>query len=341
MSKKPTMQDVATHANVSIATVSYVLNGVKKVSDKTKEKVFESIRELNYYPDSSAVSLSRRKSNLIGILIPMLGDSPAAMFKKNIYYNEFVSGIEVISRKNNYDTMISGVAEPEDVKGWVKKRNLDGLIYIGELPENLYEELIQLDVPLVLIDTYAKEAANYNNVRIQDERGGYLATKHLIELGHTKVAFVPTNLQTSPVDLHRMNGYRRALSESGIAFDEDLVFESYDVKFEQPALVNRIVTADPAPTGIVTVSDVLAIGVINELKKLGKSVPDDYSVIGFDDLIISEYITPPLTTVRQDIFTKGRTAAELVIASIEEESHGHNTVVLPVELVERESTRKL
>lgn len=341
MNKKPTMQDVATYANVSTATVSYVLNDVKKVSEKTKVKVFEAIKELNYYPDYSAVSLSRRKSNIIGILIPMLGESPTSMFKKNLYYNEFVSGIEVISRKNNFDTMISGVAEPEECKSWVKKRNLDGLIFIGELPKDLYEELIQLDIPLVLIDTYEKGADLYNNVRIEDELGGYLATDHLLKLGHKQIAFVPTRLEKSPVDRRRFNGYKRALKEHGQTYNENLIFESFEVQFDQKKTVESLLNSQESPTGIVTVSDVLAIGIVNELKKFGKKVPRDYSIVGFDDLIISEYITPSLTTIRQDIFKKGRTAAELVVKSIEEKNHQHGTVELPVELIVRDSTASI
>lgn len=341
MTKRATIRDVAKYAGVSSATVSYVLNDVKKVSEKTKVRVYEAIEQLNYYPDYNAVGLSKRKSSLIGILVPLAEDSPASVFKKNLYYNEFISGVEVIVRNSNFDTMITGVANPEECRRWVKKRNLDGLIFLGEFPENLYNEIKKLDIPIVLIDTYGKFTNVHNNVRVNDELGGYLATKHLIDLGHKDIAFIATNLSRSPVDTKRYQGYKRALQEQKIVNNPQLLFEVNEVKFEQRYIVDEILQLKQRLTGIVTVSDVLAIGIMKALHDRQKLVPEDYSIVGFDDLSISQYTSPGLTTIRQDIFEKGKSAAELLVRSIDLANSEHQTMELPVELIIRQSTRTI
>lgn len=339
--KKTTIKDVAKYAEVSPATVSYVLNGVKKVSDDTKRRVLEAVEVLNYYPDFTAISLSKKKSNLIGIMLPLVEDSPASVFKNNLYYNEFVSGVESVARNRKFDTMIAGVGNPEECRNWVKKRNLDGLIFLGMFSQHLYNELKALNIPTVLIDTYEEYTNLFDNVKVNDEHGGYLATKHLIDLGHKDIGFVATNLKSSPVDTNRYEGYKKALQEAGLGLDKKLIFETKDITFDNGLnLGKKIVNYDRKLTGIVTVSDVLAIGIIKALQKQGKQVPGDYSIVGFDDLTISNYTTPSLTTVRQDIIEKGKTAGNLLLNSIESIDIEHQTVEMPVELIIRESTQK-
>ncbi|WP_339148669.1 MULTISPECIES: LacI family DNA-binding transcriptional regulator [unclassified Sutcliffiella] len=339
--KKTTIKDVAKYAEVSPATVSYVLNGVKKVSDDTKRRVLEAVKVLNYYPDFTAISLSKKKSNLIGIMLPLVEDSPASVFKNNLYYNEFVSGVESVARNRKFDTMIAGVGNPEECRNWVKKRNLDGLIFLGMFSENLYNELKALNIPTVLIDTYEEYTNLFDNVKVNDEQGGYLATKHLIDLGHEDIGFVATNLKSSPVDTKRYEGYKKALQEAGLGLDTKLIFETKDITFDTGLkLGQKIINNERKLTGIVTVSDVLAIGIMKALQKQGKQVPGDYSIVGFDDLTISNYTTPSLTTVRQDIIEKGKTAGNLLLNSIESTDTEHQTVEIPVELIIRESTQK-
>ncbi|MBM7573015.1 LacI family DNA-binding transcriptional regulator [Aquibacillus albus] len=342
MNKKPTIKEVAKYAGVSPATVSYVLNGVKKVSNETKKRVLEAVDQLNYYPDFTAISLSKRKSNLIGIMLPLIEDTPASVFKNNFYYTEFVSGVELVSRNRKFDTMITGVGNPEECRQWVKKRNLDGLIFLGLFPEKLYNEMKTLNIPIVLIDTYEKYTNLFSNIQVNDELGGYLAASHLIELGHKDIAFIATDLKSSPVDAKRYQGYKRALQETGIKFNEKLTYQTYDITFEHGKKVaEEILKSEQKPTGIVTVSDVLAIGIMKALQMKHIQVPNDYSIVGFDDLSISEYTTPSLTTVRQDIFEKGKYAANLLINAIESEDVEHQTVELPVELIIRQSTKAL
>ncbi|MDF1507961.1 LacI family DNA-binding transcriptional regulator [Robertmurraya sp. DFI.2.37] len=341
MNKKPTIRDVAKYAKVSPATVSYVLNGVNKVSEDTKTRVLEAIETLNYYPDFTAVSLSKKKSNIIGIMLPITEDSPA-VFKNNLYYNEFVSGVEMVARNHKFDTMITGVSSPEEARLWVKKRNLDGVIFLGKFPQNLFAEMTKLDIPIVLIDTYEEYTSFFQNVKIDDEYGGYLAGKHLIELGHKNIAFVSTSLELSPVDSKRFTGFKKALQQAGVKLKSEFIYEALDISFEKGIqLGEQILTESKPITGIVVVSDILAIGMIKAFQENKKLVPEHYSVVGFDDLSISKYMTPSLTTVRQDIFQKGKSAAELLIHSFEAPDAEQHTIELPVQLVVRGSTRRI
>ncbi|MGM0836390.1 MAG: LacI family DNA-binding transcriptional regulator [Bacillota bacterium] len=342
MQKKLTIRDVAKHAGVSHATVSYVLNGVSKVSEETKKKVMKAIDELNYHPDFTAVSLSKSKSSLIGVMVPLIEDSPAAMFQKNQYYHEFISGVEMVARQNKYDTLITGVGDPIECRNWVKKRKLDGLIFLGLFPESLHQEMKKMDIPIVLIDTYEAYTNQFNNVHINDEYGGYLAAKHMVELGHREIAFVATNLNASPVDQRRFDGYKKALDEKNIAWKDSLLFESYEITYENGVKTGEaIVQSGHAITGIVTVSDILAIGIMKALQKNNKKVPDDFSIVGFDDLTISQFMSPSLTTVKQDIFNKGKMATDLLVQSIGNENRQTQTIELPVTLVRRDSTKAL
>ncbi|MGN8648158.1 LacI family DNA-binding transcriptional regulator [Gracilibacillus sp. HCP3S3_G5_1] len=347
MEKKPTIRDVAKYANVSPATVSYVLNGVKKVSDKTKMRVLEAVDQLGYYPDFTAVSLSKKKSNLIGIMLPLTddtpGDSMSSVLKNNLYYNEFISGVEMVARERHFDTMITGVSNPEECRKWVKKRNVDGLIFLGMFPQSIYEQVSELNIPIVLIDTYEEYTKLFNNVQIDDELGGYLATEHLLELGHKDIGFISTNLNISPVDTKRFNGFKKALKEAGLEVNQQYIYETRDITFENGMEIAERIMKDSSSTltGIVTVSDILAIGMVKAFQYNYKHVPNDYSIVGFDDLSISTYTTPSLTTIKQDIFLKGEEAAGILMDSIEDQSLQPKTIELPVELIVRESTQKV
>lgn len=341
MKRKPTIRDVAKLANVSSATVSYVQNDVKKVSEKTRLRVLAAIEELNYYPNFTAVSLSKEKSKLIGVILPYIEESSDLLFGQNQYYNEFLSGVELVARKYKFDTLITGIKNHKECKEWVKKRNLDGLIIMGLFPNELYEEMSQLEIPIVLIDTYEKYTKHFSAVQIDDRLGGYLATKHLVELNHKRIAFVATDLATSTVDMKRFEGYKKALDEAGISLNEKFIFETKDITFHLGTEIGReIQNYECGITGIVTVSDTLAIGIIKSLLDSGLKVPDDYSIVGFDDISVSKYISPSLTTIKQDIFEKGRLAANLLVNKekyVSDDQIGE----LPIQLMIRDSTKRI
>ncbi len=344
MNQKITIRDVARHAGVSVATVSYVINGVNRVSEDTKERVLEAIKELEYRPDFTAISLSKKQSKMLGVMFELEeSGSISSIFYENPYNSEFIRGLEFVTRNNGYDVLISGVGKPDDYKNWITKRNLDGLIALGPFPQNVFKEMETLSIPIVLIDKYGEYAKKYHNIRIDDERGGYLATKHLVDQGHTRICFVSPKLTIhNPVDNKRFLGYKKALNESNMSVDENLIFEIKATSLEDGYEIGKkIMEYSGEITAIFVTADILALGIIKSLNEHGKKVPKDYSIIGFDNISISSYMTPALTTISQDIFNKGVVAGQTLIDAVEEQISHPKTVNLPVKLVVRESTKKI
>ncbi|MDQ0231719.1 LacI family DNA-binding transcriptional regulator [Metabacillus malikii] len=341
MNQKITIRDVAKYANVSSATVSYVLNGVNKVSDETKNRVLQAIEELNYQPDFTAISLSKRESKMIGVIMPLVGESLAPLFKENHYISELLSGVEFMCRSKGYDFLISGISKAEECKTWVMKRNLDALLVLGKFPKKVFYEMKTLSTPLIFVDSFEDYSASYYNIRIDDEHGGYLGTKHLIELGHRNLCFIPNGRIDCDVDGQRFQGFKRALAEANIEFHPGMVIEGSTNSFESGYEIGEELVRQRQLTGIFTSSDIKALGIMKSLTDIGVNVPQDVSVVGFDDLMISRYSSPSLTTIRQDVFRKGSVAAEVAIQVIEKKEDEPKEIMLPVELVVRGSTTKI
>jgi LacI family transcriptional regulator len=341
MKQKITIRDVAKHAGVSSATVSYVLNGVNKVSEDTKERVLSSIEQLNYQPDFTAISLSKRKSKMLGVIMPLVGDSLAPIFKENHYYSELLSGVEYVCRMNGYDFLISGISKAEECKNWVMKRNLDAVLVIGKFPQKVSEEMKALTIPMVFIDSFENDTHLYHNIRIDDELGGYLGTKHLIDLGHKHIRFVPNGRIDQDVDGQRFLGFKRALSEAKIEFIPSMIIEGGTNSFENGYQLGQEIAKNLEMTAVFTSADITALGIMKALNDQGLKVPEDLSIVGFDDLMISRYSSPSLTTIRQDVFRKGAVSAETAIEAIENDDNEAKGIMLPVELVIRGSTASI
>lgn len=341
--KKTTIKDVAGHAGVSIAAVSYVLNGKEhKVSEETIAKVYESIKELNYIPSKSARGLVKNTSELIGVIIPQT-ENRKQLVLENPFYSEMISAIEGVVREQGYHIIIAGVEKGKSYLDISISRNLDGAIIMGIYPEQLYEECKQADIPIVLIDSYIGD--NYFvNVGIDDELGGYLATKHLIDNGHRSIALVTGMIRKDGVVEKRFLGYKRALQESGLFYNPDYVFED-SVSYAHGVQTGKlIVERHPEITAAFATADMVAFGIIRGAKEMGKEVPSDLSVIGFDDISLAHMFLPSLTTIRQSISLKGETAARLLLRQIADgrgSLGGGEPTYIPLEVVERDTVAKL
>ena len=338
--KRTTLKDVAERAGVSKATVSYILNNSNKpISEETRAKVKKAMEELNYVPDLGAASLTNKTSRMIGVVIPQTEPGSQLMFH-NSFYSEIISSIEFYARQNGYHILISGTNVDESYIKHVYERNLDAVIAIGVYPDEFFDQFRKIGIPAVLIDSYCKDNS-FHAIRINDELGGYLATRYMLEKKHEKIGFLSGKMKEDGVIKKRHEGYKRALSEYGISYDKNLIFEG-EVDFDSGIETAERIVKDKIPvTGIVTTADVLAIGAIKGFYKMGKKVPADYSVIGFDDLEISKYITPGLTTIKQDIHGKGRLAVEILLKSLEDKDYPRQDILMPFDVVERESVRKL
>lgn len=339
MKNKVTMKDVAIQAGVSAATVSYVLNGKDNVTEDTKKRVFDAISALDYVPDLSARSLTAGSSKLIGVVVPQTEQGSRLMFENN-FYSEILGSIEYCARQSGYHVLISATDTNEKYLTLAKERNLDGIIVIGIYPNDFYQELKKSNIPIVLVDSYCNDHY-YHSLRIDDAYGSYLATKHVLEKGHRRLAFFSGEIKENGVMKKRLQGFRDALEEQGILFDPAYVFEGKIDYEDGIELANRLCDSGLPATAVVAAADILAISAMKAFYERGLRVPDDISVMGFDDLQISKYLTPGLSTVRQNISRKGERAMELLVNSIEDPKLTKQEEIMPVSVMERGSVKEV
>lgn len=339
MKNKITIKEVAKKAGVSPATVSYVLNNKESISDETKQRVWDAISELDYVPDLSARSLTAGSSKLIGVVVPQTEQGQRLMFENN-FYSEILGSIEYRARLRGYHVLISASDTNENYLTLAKERNLDGIIVIGIYPNSFYQDLKKSKIPIVLIDSYCNDHY-YHSIRIDDAYGSYLATKYMIDHGHREIAFFCGEIKENGVMKQRLLGYRQAIEEQGLVFHDKYVFEG-KIDYENGiSLANALCDSGYKTTAVVATADILAISAMKAFYERGVKVPEDISVIGFDDLQISKYLTPGLTTVHQDISRKGERAMDLLFNSIENPKLTKQEEIMPVNIAERGSVKTL
>lgn len=336
---RATLKDVAQLAGVSAATVSYALSGKRTISDETKQRIQDAIHALDYVPDLSARSLSMRDSKLIGVVVPQTEPGDRLMFQ-NSFYSEVLGSIEYYARLRGYHILISATDANESYLTLAKKRNLDGIIVIGMYPDEFYQQMKKTQIPIVLIDSYCNDHY-YHNIRIDDAYGSYLATRYILENGHKNIAFFTGQMKENGVMKKRLLGYQQALQEFDIPYRNEYVFEGQIDYNSGIALAEKLVQSELPTTAVVAAADILAIGAVKGFYEKGKRIPDDYSVIGFDDVEIAQYMTPGLTTIRQQISLKGQKAVELLLKHIEDPTLPKQEEILPLQLVARGSVKKI
>lgn len=335
-SSKITIKDVARKANVSIATVSNVMNGSGRVSAETSRKVKQVIEELNFTPSKAAQNLKDKSSHLIAVVVPL----PKKEWKleDNPFYWQLVAGIEEGARDHKLHVLLLAVHEDETF-AFVRDRHLDGLIVVGAVDDSpLVKRILSLQVPCVFLDSYLEDT-RLSQILLDDEMGGYLGTKHLLSLGHENIALLCGALQIRGVTYQRWRGYCRALEEAGISYNPEMIMEGPVSLKGGYQLAQKVSDARNRISAVFAFSDVGAMGLINGLNDLGIAVPRDISVVGFDDLSYVSYMIPALTTVSQDISGRGKAAVQLLFQQLEAGGREERRkIVMPVELIVRQST---
>lgn len=338
--KRACIKDVAKEAGVSTTTVSYVLNSKpsETISAETTERVLQAVRKLNYVPNLNARSLSSRKTNLIGVVIPQTEPGKEFMFS-NPFYGELLSSVEYTARKNGYHLLLSGPQSDQSYINVAQNRGVDGIIIVGSYPTRGLDELHRLSVPIVLVDTYVKDPV-FHTIGIDDRLGGQMATRYLIEQGHRDIAFIAGSVSEQGVMQKRFLGYMDALSEAGIPTSEQrLYFGTVTCDFAE-SVAEEMARRGNVETAAFAAADILGAGLMKGLRRAGRGVPEDVSVIGFDDVDLSRICDPSLTTIRQDISEKGRNAVQVILDANEGRTEKQERI-LPVSLVERDSVRRL
>ncbi|SHI13143.1 LacI family DNA-binding transcriptional regulator [Clostridium intestinale] len=334
-----TIKDIAKTVGVSCTTVSNVIHGKPgRVSAETIIKINKAIQDLNYVPNMSARSLVSNSSKVIGVINHIV-TTRDKNFMEDPFHSIFIGAIESTLRENGYYLMLRTVETSQDLNFFLRNWNVDGLILTGIYEDDFYSVLTKLNIPVVLIDSYVSNP-NICNVSLEDFNGGYLATKYLIDHGHRSIAFASPFIKYKGVVSERFDGYKKALSEANIEFNKDLVFEQ---ELDTPtaiALGKSLAKRDDF-TAIFSTADILAAGIITGLKQAGKKVPDDISIIGFDDINLCNLISPALTTIHQDAHLKGKLSVNYIIDKLENKPIHQRETILPVRVVERDSVMSI
>lgn len=337
--KHVSIKDVAKEAGVSTTTVSYVLNrkATQTISAETTARVWQAVKTLNYVPNLNARSLTSQRTNLIGVVIPQTEPGKEFMFA-NPFYGELLSTIEYTARCNGYHLLLSGPEPDQSYVNIARNRGVDGIIIVGSYPSKTLDELHQLSVPVVLVDTYVKDPV-FHTIGIDDRLGGKLATQYLIEQGHRDIAFVSGSISEQGVAQKRFMGYMDALNEAGLSLSEKHLYLG-TVSFDFAQSVGEEMRARGfGETAAFATADILGVGLIKGLHTMGRRVPEDLSIVGFDDLDLARISEPSLTTVHQDIAQKGKNAVQIILNAIDGHTEKQEQI-LPVQLVIRDSVAK-
>ena len=326
----PTLRDVARLAGVSHQTVSRVINGSEEVLPETRAIVEEAIKQLGYRPNAIARSMARGQTRTLACVSPNLTDYTFA---------SVIEGAEVEARQHEYFMLSSSATDPqafqELVNELVGHRRVDGLIVINPYADDRFLHLPE-NFPVVFVGARSHEK-EICSVSLDDEKVAYEATRHLISLGHTNIALV-TGPMEEDCSQDRAEGYRCALQEAGIAYDESKVLEGdWSASSGQRALLT-FVENGPVPSAVFAQNDRMAMGVLRAARDVNLKVPSQLAVIGVDDMPLSSYFDPPLTTMRQDMPLIGQEATRMLLDIINKKEPAVRELKLPAQLVVRQST---
>lgn len=332
-----TIKDVARMAGVSVTTVSRALNGHDDVNPETRRRIQEVAEKLGYSPNIAARTLVSKKSRTLGLLLSALTRNSV---KDNIVF-EMLCGMNDRAAELDYDLVLFNTTpqkqRQKSYKALCKERGVDGVIMMGmRLDDPYLEEMLHAAIPCVLIDIPIERKKNIGYVMTDNVQGALEAVEHLIGLGHRHIGMINGHAQAA-VSIQRLDGYRQALDQHGIPFDERYVADGAFSEDGGKDAAYRLLTAHPELTAIFCASDLMALGALQAIRSLGRRVPEDISIIGFDNIVASQYCTPGLTTVNQDKYLMGYTAAATLIDMLEGRQV-QRCRKMPAELIVRAST---
>ena len=331
----PTIKDIAREAKVSVTTVSNVIhNKSAHVAPKTVERINKIIEAYNYTPNMSARALVNKTSRIIGVINHLIPHQ-AGSFLQDPFHGAFIGGIERTLRLRGYYMMVRTVENEKEILSLFRNWNFDGVILTGLSAASFFARPLNTDPPLLLLDSYVKSEKIFN-VGLEDYRGGLIATQYLIDRGHRDIVFASPHILKHGVIDERYKGYCYALKKAGIPLSPKNVYEQ-EITISEGIRLGREIGERRDVSAIFATADILAAGIISGLREKGRRVPEDMSIVGFDDLYISRITTPQLTTVHQDADAKGAIAAGLMVDFLEGKAVPSRNIIMPVSLVERAS----
>ena len=334
------LKTIAKMAGVSTVTVSNVMNGkYNRASKETIERVQRIIEETGYQPSATARSLTMKRSRIIGVVIPNLQADES--FSVSPYNTQILGYLDRYIRRQGYYMMLRCVVQSFEVLPDFATWNIDGALFLGIVADDALKLREKLNIPAVFIDTYSEDSA-LCTISIDDRKGGYLAGKHLLDKGHRQIAFVSPSTAFPGVMQERYWGFCDAFQERGLEFGPDHCFEISNTLYERGVEIGKRIAASKVRyTAVAAMADVLALGVMEGLRLGGRQVPEDVSVIGFDDLPECRYSHPRLTSISQHLEEKAQCAGDYLFSILRGATAGAGDKKVDVELVERQSVKPL
>jgi len=330
----PTIKDVAKLAGVHPSTVSRVINNDSRISEKTKEKVILIISKLGYTPNAIARGLKTKRTYTLGILIPDI---------TNPFFAEIARGVEDAANKNNFNVILCNtddkLKKERTYLQILRGKRVDGLILgTAHIKDKSILELEREKFPYILVSRNI-EGLDKNCIIVDDVEGGMMATEYLIKLCHRRIAHITGPLKTRSA-LNRLEGYKLALKKYKIAYKDELVGEG-DFKIKGGyQVMKRFLKLTEPPGAIFAANDLLALGAMQAIQKKSFHVPEDFSVVGFNDIELASFVYPALTTIRQPMLEMGALAVKMLLRIIEEGEFNQRKIVLKPKLIIRESCKK-
>jgi LacI family transcriptional regulator len=333
---EPTIHDIARELKISASTVSRALQSNPRISQKTRKLVVSTAENMGYRPNSLASNLRNKRSNTIGIVVPLIN---------RFFFSSVISGVEEVAFKAGYTVVISQSNDLADkevaiVQSMLANR-VDGLIISIAMQPTNYEHLKifrKKNIPLVLFDRTVAEI-DTNKIVVDDFMSGFHITSHLIDQGYKRIGHMagPQNLQTY---LDRKNGYIDALLKNGIPYDESIVVTNSLNSEDGIQAVKQMMNLSSPPDAIFCGNDTTALSSMIYLRDKGVRIPADIGIVGFSNEPFSKVVSPSISTIAQPGFLMGQKAAELILSQIEHNEKSFKTLVLPSELVIRESSMR-
>lgn len=329
-----TIYDVAREANVSMATVSRVVNGNPNVKPVTRKKVLEVIDRLGYRPNAVARGLASKKTTTVGVIIPDIS---------NIFFAELARGIEDIATMYKYNIILSNSDQNPDKElhlfNTMLGKQVDGLVFMsGNITASHVAEFEKSPAPVVLAGSI-EETGTIPSVNIDYEQAVYDSVNEFIGKGHKKIAFVVGPLNEPKNSQKKLKGYQNALMDAGIAYNEELVVEGDDTYDSGLEAFDKLLEADEKPTAILVGSDEMALGVVHGAEDKGFEIPKDFEVITSDNTRLSLMVRPQLTTIVQPLYDIGAVAMRLLTKLMNKEKVDEQIIVLPHRIEHRQSTK--
>lgn len=332
-----TIVDIAKKANVSPSTVSRIISNDARISKATKEKVTEIMNEMGYHPNVVARSLVNKSTKTIGLIIPGITEKEY----QHPCFIEALRGAGYAANKNKYNIQLTSINSYEEEKWAITELTrggaVDGILLIGwSISPEACREIKKMDFPFVTIGKIENEenvcCVDNNNFSI-----GYDLTVHLLNQGCKKIAFIGYS-KTFSVETERVRGYKKALEDYHISCDSRFMIEGNYIKNNGYDLIKQIFAQDIVPDGVIASDDFLAYGALQFIKEQRLKVPEDIAVVGFNNALASGYFSPSLTSVEVNSFRQGEKAVELLISRIKSSDKSYSTVIIPGDLVIRESS---